>query len=184
MMRIITGKAKGVRLDSLPGDSTRPTMERTKEAVFSSLQYQIQGCSVLDLFAGSGQMGLEALSRGAAKADFADCSEDACGIVRRNLEKTKLSGGFVYRSDWKAFLSGAGRRYDLVYLDPPFSMHIIRDILHTLLDYDSLNPGAYVVCETDYDNLFEGDAELEERFDVKKSAHYSFCRLFILQRRE
>ena len=93
MMRIITGSAKGKKLVSLEGDATRPTSERIKEAVFSSIQFDVEGRRVLDLFAGSGQMGLEALSRGAAKATFIDLSREAMDIVKQNARTT----GFLDR---------------------------------------------------------------------------------------
>ena len=86
MMRIITGKARGVRLDTLPGENTRPTAERAKEAVFSMLQFELQGRVVLDLFAGSGQMALEAISRGAAHAVLVDVSREAVAIIEKNIK--------------------------------------------------------------------------------------------------
>ncbi|MGN1048588.1 MAG: RsmD family RNA methyltransferase, partial [Eubacteriales bacterium] len=95
MMRIITGSAKGVRLATLDGENTRPTTERAKEAVFSMLQFDIEGRRVLDLFAGSGQMGLEALSRGAASAVMVDHAKAAVEIIHKNIEKTKLEGAGV-----------------------------------------------------------------------------------------
>ena len=88
MMRIITGSARGIRLDTLSGNDTRPTSERVKEAIFSSLQFSIAGRRVLDLFAGSGQMGLEALSRGALSVTFADANQEAMAIVKQNAKKT------------------------------------------------------------------------------------------------
>ena len=87
MMRIITGKARGVRLSTLEGNNTRPTSERAKEAIFSIIQFELNKANVLDLFAGSGQMGLEALSRGAAKAVFCDLSRDAVAIIKENAKK-------------------------------------------------------------------------------------------------
>ena len=91
MMRIITGRARGVRLNTLPGEGTRPTSERAKEAVFSMLQFDLQGQAVLDLFAGSGQMALEAISRGASHAVLSDASSAAVGVIRANAEKTRLA---------------------------------------------------------------------------------------------
>ena len=89
-MKIITGIARGMNLETLEGDATRPTSQRVKEAVFSMIQFDIEGASVLDLFAGSGQLGLEALSRGAKKATFSDSSRDAVDIVMRNAKKSRL----------------------------------------------------------------------------------------------
>ena len=105
MMRIITGRAKGIKLDTLKGDNTRPTSERAKEAVFSMLQFDIEGRVVLDLFSGSGQMGLEALSRGASRAYLIDRGKGACDIIKKNVEKSRLNDGcFVLCEDSISFL--------------------------------------------------------------------------------
>ena len=104
MMRIITGKAKGVRLETLDGINTRPTAERAKEAVFSMIQFEIEGRRVLDLFAGSGQMGLEALSRGAAEAVLVDHAKAAAEVIKKNVLKTKLDGAKVVCSDSLEYL--------------------------------------------------------------------------------
>ena len=122
MMRIITGTARGVRLDTLPGENTRPTSERAKEAIFSMLQFELRSACVLDLFAGSGQMGLEALSRGAKEAVFCDASREAVKIVEKNLIKTRLAlQGEVLCMDYERALQGMRKRkiFDLVFLDPP-----------------------------------------------------------------
>ena len=110
-MRIITGSARGINLKTLEGEDTRPTPERVKEAVFSSIQFDIAGKTVLDLFAGSGQMGLEALSRGAEKATLVDASRDAANIITENAKKAKLYPKTnVLCMDWKAYIRAAGGR--------------------------------------------------------------------------
>lgn len=126
MMRIITGKAKGVRLATLEGDHTRPTTERVKEAVFSMLQFDIEGRKVLDMFAGSGQMGLEALSRGAVSAVFIDNTKAACDVVRKNIERTHMEAeSQIYCGDFETILQqlslgkNAKKQFDLVFMDPP-----------------------------------------------------------------
>lgn len=120
MMRIITGKARGVRLETLPGDATRPTSERAKEAVFSILQFELEGRNVLDLFAGSGQLGLEALSRGAAHAVLIDESREAKNILDENVRRTKAEQNCtVMTADAFRYLeSYRGAPFDLVFLDP------------------------------------------------------------------
>ncbi|MBR6602386.1 MAG: 16S rRNA (guanine(966)-N(2))-methyltransferase RsmD, partial [Clostridia bacterium] len=130
-MRIITGKAKGIRLATLDGEATRPTSERTKEAVFSMLQFDIEGRRVLDLFAGSGQMGLEALSRGAQSATFVDHAKAAISVIKQNIEKTRLEGANVVCADSLEYLRTEGRKrnesakFDIVFLDPPYADKII-----------------------------------------------------------
>ena len=125
MMRIITGSAKGKKLLTLEGDATRPTSERIKEAIFSSLQFDIENRAVLDLFAGSGQMGLEALSRGAASATFIDSATDAIAVCKENAKRTGLFDKCRFLvSDYRNFIRKAAheRKFDLVFIDPPYAM--------------------------------------------------------------
>ena len=184
MMRIITGRARGTKLYTLDGERTRPTAERTKEAVFSMLQFDIEGRTVLDLFAGSGQLGLEAVSRGAAHADLVDKSRDAIEVVRKNAIKTKLSLDCgIFCSDFSEFLQkhrGRGQ-YDLVFLDPPYDARVIPDVLRLLLRYDLLKPHFTVVCETqNAEDVFCGDKSLAERFSVMKEARYGAAYITVL----
>lgn len=154
MMRIITGVARGIKLETLEGNDTRPTAERVKESVFSMLQFEIENRKVLDLFAGSGQMGLEALSRGAMSCTFVEKSLDAMEIVKKNAKKTKLIEKCkIVNVDYKDFLRGArGReKFDIVILDPPYSMKILPEVLDTLVKYDLFNTNAKVVCESEDD---------------------------------
>lgn len=160
MMRIITGKARGVRLDTLEGLATRPTAERVKEAIFSMLQFDIEGRRVLDLFAGSGQMALEALSRGASEAVLIDASKDAADIIRKNALKTKLFPSVkVMVSDYKLALRQMKGidRFDIVFIDAPYAAKLTGDALSKLCEYDLLSDGAIVVCESDDDKTFENE---------------------------
>ena len=142
MMRIITGKAKGIKLNSLEGNNTRPTSERTKEAVFSMIQFEIEGRRVLDLFAGSGQMGLEALSRGASSAVMVDHSKAALSVIKQNILKTKLEGAQAICADSLEFLRAEGRKrneaekFDIVFLDPPYGEKLIPKALELMLSAD------------------------------------------------
>ncbi|MBQ2719486.1 MAG: RsmD family RNA methyltransferase, partial [Clostridia bacterium] len=124
MMRIITGRARGVKLETLPGEATRPTSERVKGAIFSSLQFELEGRRVLDLFAGSGQMGLEALSRGAVSCTFADASPEAMAVVKENAKRTGFFDACRYLiSDYRNVIRKAAGRdeYDLIFIDPPYA---------------------------------------------------------------
>ena len=174
MMRIITGTAKGKKLVSLEGDATRPTSERIKEAVFSSIQFDVEGRYVLDLFAGSGQMGLEALSRGAAKATFIDLSREAMDIVKQNA---KITGFFdtshFLVSDWRNYIrKAAGReQYDLVFVDPPYAMQCCADAAAYLAEKELVIPGAIVVLESGEEEILMDDPRLSG-YKVIKSTHY------------
>ena len=121
-MRVITGSARGVRLVTVAGnDIVRPTSEKVKEALFSSIQFDIEGRRILDLFAGSGQLGIEALSRGAANATFVDSSDASIKAIKQNLESTRLSDkAKVIRSDYSSFCTRTTEKFDIVFLDPPY----------------------------------------------------------------
>jgi 16S rRNA (guanine966-N2)-methyltransferase len=120
-VRIIAGSRKGARIFAPRGRDTRPTSDRVREAVFGLIG-SVEGASVLDLFAGSGAMGLEALSRGAASAVLVESDRDACRTIERNLAKLGLTGGRVVRSDAVRFLAAERSAYDLVFVDPPYEL--------------------------------------------------------------
>ena len=186
-MRIITGSARGVSLFTLPGEATRPTAERTKEAVFSMIQFDIEGRSVLDLFAGSGQLALEALSRGAASAVLCDRSKDAINIIKRNAEKTRLSDRCkIFSSDAQTLLGRLGEeRFDIVFLDPPYALKAIPGVLSSLIANNRIKPTSVIVCETaEFSDVFGSDAELYEKFNVKKQVRYGAACVTIMSPKE
>ena len=174
MMRIITGKAKGIRLDTLEGDQTRPTAERVKEAVFSMLQFDIEGRSVLDLFAGSGQLGLEAVSRGAVSATFVERSKDAVKIIDKNIAKTRLSAYCkVVNCDCLDFIKrNRCDKYDIIFLDPPYASGLYAPVLSALFSNGCLKPTSLLVCESDFEELLEKAPELKNIYSVKKTSRY------------
>jgi len=174
MMRIITGSAKGKRLATLEGEATRPTSERIKGAIFSSIQFELEGRRVLDLFAGSGQMGLEALSRGAERATFIDSSREAMEIVKKNARDTGFFDvSHFLVSDWRNYLRKASGRsnFDLVFIDPPYSMECCADAAFALKKEGLLIPGALVVLESGTEQIDLNDKRLSE-YEVLKSEHY------------
>ena len=147
-MRVITGKAKGVHLKSPQGMATRPTAERVKEALFSVIQFHIPCASVLDLFGGSGQLGIEALSRNASKAVFVDEKADACNLIRENLRRTKLDGlAKVVHSDYANFLRNCSEKFDIIFLDPPYAEVILENSLKLITEIDILQSGGIIVTE-------------------------------------
>ena len=150
-MRVIAGTWGGRRLQAPPGDATRPTSDRVREALFSILAERVEGARVLDLFAGSGALGIEALSRGAAAATFVDSAPAAIRAVRANLEALGAEAE-VRRSDARRFLggaSGAARQYDLVFLDPPYRLAGRLGGELTAALPAVLAPGAAVIAESD-----------------------------------
>lgn len=145
-MRVITGSARGMTLKTLDGRDVRPTTDKVKEAVFSAIQFEIEGRRVLDLFAGSGQLGIEALSRGAASATFVDSDKNAVEIIRANLDKTKLSQlAKVVRTDSLLFLQADSGTYDLAFLDPPYGTGLLQRALAAI--DPRIAVGGTVVCE-------------------------------------
>lgn len=149
-MRVITGSARGRRLLELEGMETRPTTDRVKEGVFNALQFDVEGRRVLDLFAGTGQMGIECLSRGADSAVFVDRRKDAADLVRQNLALTGLQGrARVVQGDSLEFLAGTAERFDLVFLDPPYATNLQEEALKRLTapGFDILAPYGIIVAE-------------------------------------
>lgn len=121
-MRVITGKARGVQLKTPEGMLTRPTADRVKEALFSIINFDIPGANVLDLFGGTGQLGIEALSRGAKRSVFVDAREEACQLIRENLRRTKLAqDGTVIRSDYMDYVNRCRETFSIIFLDPPYA---------------------------------------------------------------
>lgn len=188
MMRIITGTARGVRLETLAGEeTTRPTTERAKEAIFSAIQFEVEGRRVLDLFGGSGQMGLEALSRGARSCMFVDAAEDAIALIKRNAQKTRLADKCRYLiSDYRNYLRKARGKeeFDLVFLDPPYAMHALPEALARLLEGELVSAHCLFVCESAEPDIFEDNEELAARFAVRKSAKYAHSYVHILTLQE
>ena len=209
MMRIITGTARGIKLTTLEGETTRPTAERVKEAVFSMIQFEIEGRAVLDLFAGSGQLALEALSRGAARATIIDASREAANVIMDNAKKTRLFDRCrISCADYASFIRGAAHReqYDIVFLDPPYAAGLMPEALRKLAQGDLYAPGAVIVCETDngtdarpsrrnrseeeieareneaiLQDVFGGSEELAAQYTVQKSVSYGRARITLLR---
>ena len=174
-MRIITGSARGIPLKTLAGEATRPTAEKVKEAVFSAIQFDIEGRSFLDLFAGSGQMGLEALSRGAANATFIDASAEAIAIVKENAKKT----GFFEKShflisDYRNYLrKAAGREsFDLIFIDPPYAEKLAADATERILRAGIAKRGAIFIAESEEDDIFMNAPALAKEFEILKKKKY------------
>jgi 16S rRNA (guanine(966)-N(2))-methyltransferase RsmD len=189
MLRIITGAAKGKKLITLEGEATRPTSERIKEAVFSSIQFDLEGRRVLDLFAGSGQLGLEALSRGAASAFFTDSAREAIEIVKKNAAVCSFSDRCKYLvSDWRNYIRKASGReqYDLVFVDPPYAMECCADAANYLAEKSLIIPGVIVVLESGEEEIDPTDERLSG-YRVIKSTHYgkkTFVNILFYEGRE
>ena len=174
-MRVITGKARGIGLKTPEGLQTRPTTDRVKEAIFSIIHFDIPGAKVLDLFGGTGQLGIEALSRGADTAVFVDAGEKACALIRENLKRTKLeSQGTVVRADYLEYLSRCKEKFDIVLLDPPYAEVFLENAIKKLTEIDILQSGAIIVAERPLDK------ELPWEFEgFSRSKDYKYGRTLI-----
>ena len=147
-MRVITGKARGVQLKTPEGMLTRPTTDRVKEALFSIINFDIPGAKVLDLFGGTGQLGIEALSRGAKSAVFVDAREEACKLIRENLKRTKLEqDAKVVRSDYLDYLERCREKFSVIFLDPPYAEVFLENALNRITEIDILQSDGIIVTE-------------------------------------
>lgn len=151
-MRVITGKAKGVALKTPEGMLTRPTADRVKEALFSVIQFDLPGAVVLDLFGGTGQLGIEALSRGAKRAVFVDHQAKACDLIRENLRRTRFTAeGSVVRADYLEYLKKSRETFDIIFLDPPYAEIFLENALKCITEIDILRSGGIIVTERPLD---------------------------------
>lgn len=181
-MRVITGTARGRKLAALEGLEVRPTTDMVKEAMFSILQFEMEGANVLDLFAGSGQLGIEALSRGAASAVFVDMRREAARLVEDNLRLTGLKeNAKVVCSDALAYLSTLREKVDLVFLDPPYGSGLIKKSLQQIETFDILRENGIIICESDTAEPLE---EMSPPYRFHRTYRYGRVRLTVYHRRE
>ena len=178
-MRVITGTARGTNLYTLEGEDIRPTTQRVKESEFSAIQFYVEGASVLDLFAGTGQMGIEALSRGAVEAVFVDNDEEAVKIIRKNLERTKISAhSRIVKSDAFKYLTGLRREFDIVFMDPPYRQNLAVRIVKILEPVVADN--GIVMCETELQAEMPAEAG---RLSLVKEYRYGRIKIWMYRKR-
>lgn len=170
-MRVISGKARGTKLNTIESNSTRPTLDRVKESLFNILQNNIEGNIILDLFAGSGAIAIEFLSRGAKFAYICDKSYEACKIIKQNLEKTKLiDNSIILNKDYKKCLyelKNINEKIDIVFLDPPYEANLAVDAIKIIKELNILKEQGSIIIETDQvqrelENLKELDIEVKD----------------------
>lgn len=180
-MRIITGSARGCKLKPVPGDTTRPTRDMVKEALFSIIQFDIEGRTVLDLFAGTGQLGLEALSRGAAKAVLVDHTAAAVKTIRENAAAAKLADrAEIRQSDYKAYLQAAPRKaFHLVLIDPPYLAGYLKRILNFVETFDIVADNGIIICEGKAGETMPDEVG---RLRLVKTYHYGITSLYLYRR--
>ena len=147
-MRVISGTSRGVQLKTPNGNNTRPTADRVKEAMFSIIQFDIPGARVLDLFGGTGQLGIEALSRGADCAIFVDQNKDACRLIQENVKRANLADAArVICSDYVSYLQNCKEKFHIILLDPPYAEVFLEKALNLITEIDILQSGGIIVTE-------------------------------------
>ena len=176
-MRVITGTARGRRLREPEGMAIRPTTDNVKEAIFNTIQFDIPGRRVLDLFAGTGQLGIEALSRGARECVFIDESTAAVKLIRENLKTCRLEGT-VLQTDALGYLA-QGQKFDVIFLDPPYDTNLIEKALQTCVKSDILTKGGIIVCETRREKVLP---TLPAPYTVRREKAYGKIKLTLIER--
>ena len=156
-MRIISGTARGTKLFTLEGNDTRPTLDRVKESLFNIINLNIYDSAVLDLFSGSGAIGLEFASRGAKEVILCDSSKKATQIIQKNIEKTHLKEKVkLYNCDYIELLQhNKDKKFDIIYLDPPYKTDYIIKAINLILDYDMIDEDGVIIAETDESDKIE-----------------------------
>lgn len=179
-MRIITGSARGKKLVTLEGEQVRPTSERVKESLFNIVQFGVEGRKVLDLFAGSGQLGLEAVSRGAAHTVLVDNAKESIAVLRQNAAHCGFGERVeVVQADALTFLASNKKKFDLVFLDPPYRMGLLQKTLPLVVK--SMNPGGTIFCEHPSDEQLPEEAG---EFCAVKTYRYGKISLTMYRRKE
>lgn len=176
-MRVISGSYRGRNLDTIDGDKTRPTTDRVKESMFNLIMFYINDSKVLDLFSGSGSLGIECLSRGAKSVDFNDNNRDSIKIIKKNL--TGMNGEYnIYSNDYKSLLSQkANSQYDIIFVDPPYNFSIENELFTMLKELNILKVDGIIVYETDRELLVDN-----ENYELVKSKKYGITYVSVIRR--
>lgn len=170
-MRIISGSARGTKLYTLEGQATRPTLDRVKESLFNIIQNEIINCVFLDLFSGSGAIGLEAASRGAKKTILCDKSKDAIKVINKNAERTHLKGKVeLYNLDYDVLLNDKIKdKLDIVYIDPPYDSDFAIKAVNSIIEKELVDENSTIIVETDdEEKIIEGLKKIEVRITDKR----------------
>lgn len=178
-MRVISGSQRGKKLTSPPDLKVRPTLDRIKESIFNMIAFSVSDSVVLDLFAGSGGLGIEALSRGAQKCIFVDKSEESLYVTKENLRLTSFdSKADCVNSDFSHFLENTKEAFDLIFLDPPYAEGLMDKALELIHKNNLLRKDGFIICETDGDINYIPDETL---FNIYRNKRYGRVQIFLLR---
>ena len=179
-MRVVSGSARGCKLQPVPGMNTRPTTDRVKENVFNLIQDHVRDADVLDLFAGTGQLGIEALSRGAAHCDFIEHNGTAYSVVSKNVQTARVQDrASLHRVEARDFLTkAAAKKYSLIFLDPPYGGTILENALSGIERFDILSANGIIICESAVEDRFA------HGFEVVRERRYGATMITVLRRQD
>ncbi len=182
-MRIISGKARGTKLYTLEGIETRPTLDRVKESLFNIMQNEITDSIFLDLFSGSGAIGLEAVSRGAKKAILCEKSPKAIEIIKKNIEKTHLEDKIVlYEGDYVDLISTRLKeKPDIIYLDPPYKTEYAINAIKILKEQNKIKPTTIIIIETDREKEILSQIQKINSVVIEKTKKYGRASLVFIR---
>lgn len=184
-MRVISGTARGKKLNSLEGLETRPTLDRVKEALFNILQFNLKDASILDLFSGSGALGIEALSRGAKDAVLCDNSRKAVQIINKNLEETRLvDKAKVINKDYIETIKQLYKqlqKFDIIFLDPPYKSNCVINSIENILKYDLLKEDGIIIVETDDKNKID-EIKKNNKLEVYDTRKYGIVLIIFIRK--
>ena len=179
-MRVVSGSARSCKLQPVPGMNTRPTTDRVKENVFNLIQDHVRDADVLDLFAGTGQLGIEALSRGAAHCDFIEHNGTAYNVVSKNVQTARVQDrASLHRVEARDFLAkAAAKKYSLIFLDPPYGGTILENALSGIERFDILSANGIIICESAVEDRFA------HGFEVVRERRYGATMITVLRRQD
>ena len=182
-MRIIAGKARGTKLYTLEGENTRPTLDRVKESLFNIIQPNIQDSVFLDLFSGSGSIGLEAVSRGAKKAILCDNSKDAMNIIKKNIQKTHFESQIdTYQMQYYDVLKNKiNEKLDIIYIDPPYATDFAYNSVKIILEKELINQDSIIIVESDDEERIINQIEYLD-IEIKSKRKYGRAHLIFLSK--
>lgn len=179
-MRVISGTAGGRRLKELQGMDTRPTTDKVKESLFNIIQFEIEGRKVLDLFGGTGQLGIEALSRGAEHCTFVEQRRDAIALIRENVKYCDLQNqARIVQGESLSFLTTCREKFDVIFLDPPYQTDLLDRSLELITKFDILNEHGIIICESASDRTLPA---LQAPYQQGRAYRYGKIKLTICRR--
>lgn len=182
-MRIISGKARGTKLNTLEGEQTRPTLDRVKESIFNIIQNELEETVFVDIFSGSGAIGLEALSRGAKKAILCDKSREAIAIIKSNVEKTHFQEkAQIINADFEKCLKEIKEEVDYIYIDPPYKTDYILKSLKNLEESEIIKEETKIILETDDEERILKQIE-SLKFDIIDKRKYGIAHIIFLKKK-